>query len=211
MMTFEPTVFVVDDDEAVCRALRLLIKSAGMKAQTYSSAEQFLDAYKPSRPGCLLLDIQMPGMNGLALQEQLAQRKLKIPVIIITGHGDVPMAVRAMKLGAVDFIEKPFRDQALLDHIKRAIDQDAQDRHDQAELDQIKQRLGLLSRRERQVMDLVVTGKLNKVIAYELGITQKTVEFHRANVMRKMRVKSLAELVRLAVKAGAPESPPTEK
>lgn len=211
MMTFEPTVFVVDDDEAVCRALRLLIKSAGMNAQTYASAEQFLDGYKPSRPGCLLLDIQMPGMNGLALQEQLAQRKLKIPVIIITGHGDVPMAVRAMKLGAVDFIEKPFRDQALLDHIKRAIDQDAQDRRDQAELDQIEQRLGLLSRRERQVMDLVVTGKLNKVIAYKLGIAQKTVEFHRANVMRKMRVKSLAELVQLAVKAGAPESPPAEK
>jgi FixJ family two-component response regulator len=201
MNTSETTIFVVDDDEAVRRSLRLLVESVGLNTQTYSTAEDFMNAYDPAQSGCLLLDIRMPGMSGLELQSKLAAEGINIPIIIITGHGDVPMAVEAVKAGAFDFIEKPFRDQVLLDDIRKAIEIDAQTRRKQAERDDIMARIALLTPREREVMDLLVIGKSNKGIAYELGISQKTVDFHRAHVLEKMGVDSVVQLVRLSPQA----------
>jgi len=197
MTQSEPTVFVVDDDSAVLNGLRLLIKSVGMNVETYLSAQEFLDSYDPAKPGCLVLDIRMPTMSGLELQEMLQKKKMGIPVIIVTGYGDVPVAVQAMKNGAVDFIEKPFSDQVLLDRIQNSIAEDIQARQKEAERKELEARLVLLTPRERQVMELVTAGKLNKVIASELGLSQKTVEFHRNHIMEKMKVDSVAELVRL--------------
>lgn len=197
-MQADPTVFVVDDDAAVRESLCWLVESAGLNAESYATAQAFLDAYDPRQPGCLVLDVRMPGLSGLDLQEQLAAQGIMLPVIIITGHGEVPMAVRAMKGGAIDFIEKPFSDQLLLDRAREAIAQDAQNRVEQARRAEVAARLALLTPREREVMEMVVSGKANKQVGANLGISQKTVEAHRAQVMRKTRADSLAELVQLA-------------
>jgi RNA polymerase sigma factor (sigma-70 family) len=202
-METDPTVFVVDDDAAVRESLQWLIKTAGLNVECYGTAQEFLDVYDKSRPGCLVLDVRMPGLSGLDLQEQLGALGMTLPVIIITGHGEVPLAVRAMKGGAIDFLEKPFSDQLLLDRIREAIAKDEQDRQEQARRAQAAERLALLTPREREVMAMVVDGKANKQIAASLQISQKTVEAHRAQVMRKMEAGSVAELVRLAQAAGA--------
>ena len=202
-MEIDPTVYVVDNDRAVRDGLRMLIKSVGLNVETYASAREFLDAFDRTRSGCLVLDVRMPGMSGLELQETLQQRKINLPVIMISGHGDVPMAVQAVKMGAIDFIEKPFRDQVLLERIQMALLKDTQNRLHQHQIDALNARLAHLTQRERQVMDLVVAGKANKMIAYDLGIKQKTVEFHRARVMEKMKARSVPELVKMAAKIDA--------
>jgi len=196
-----PIVFIVDDDEAVRGSLRMLMRSVGLQAQALGSAPEFLEAYDRRQPGCLVLDVRMPGMSGLELQQQLNQRGATIPVIFISGHADVPMAVEAMQHGAFDFLQKPFRDQELLDRVQRALAHDAQSR---ASLDagaQIRERIESLTPRERQVMQLVTHGKANKVVGAELGVSQRTVEIHRAHVMEKMHARSLAELVRMVLDA----------
>lgn len=194
-----PTVFVVDDDDAVRSSLRLLLKSVGLAAVTFGSAQEFLAAYDPAQPGCLVLDVRMPGLSGLELQQQLNLRGAVIPVIFITGHGDIPMAVEAMKHGAFDFLQKPFRDQDLLDRVQRALAQDASNRAELRQKDHIRSRLESLTPREREVLRLVTTGKANKVMAAELGVSQRTVEIHRARVMEKMGASSLAQLVRMVM------------
>jgi len=199
MSKSEPIIFIVDDDEAVQQSLSMLVETVGLNAQSYGRAEDFLDAYDPAQAGCLLLDVRMPGMSGLKLQSKLAAEGINIP-IIITGHGDVPLAVQAIKAGAIDFIEKPFRDQVLLDNIQKAIELDVQTRREQAEQADVEAKIALLTPREREVMDLLVLGKFNKVIAYELGISQKTVDFHRAHILEKMGVGSVVELLRLTQK-----------
>jgi two-component system response regulator FixJ len=198
----KPTVFVVDDDSAVRDALRFLMRSVGLTVEAFSSAAEFLDAYRDDRAGCLVLDIRMPGMTGLELQDKLIERRSILPIIFITGHGDVPMAVEAMQAGAMDFIQKPFRDQDLLDRIHQAIDKDAKTRQSLGELAAIRTRLASLTPREREVMDLVVHGKANKVIAGDLDLSQRTVEIHRARVMEKMEASSLAHLVRMVLEVG---------
>ena len=198
----EPIIFIVDDDEAVQQSLSMLVEAVGLKSKTYNRAEDFLDAYDPAQAGCLLLDIRMPGMSGLGLQSKLAAEGINIPIIVITGHGDVPMAVEAVKAGAIDFVEKPFRDQVLLDSIQKAIELDEQNRHKQSERTDVETRIALLTPREREVMDLLVLGKSNKVIAYDLGISQKTVDFHRAHTLEKMEVGSVVELLLSMQKVG---------
>jgi len=197
-----PTVFIVDDDPSVRKALKRLIESVGLEVETLTSAQEFSDQEQPDKPSCLVLDVRMPGLSGLDLQDELAARGLNMPIIFITGHGNIPMGVRAMKAGAVDFIEKPFDDQALLDAIHQAIEQDRKARLEQAKIKEILRRVGLLTHRERQVFALVVTGIFNKQIAFELGTSEKTIKVHRARIMQKMQAKSLADLVRLAEKAG---------
>lgn len=193
----EPTVFIVDDDQEVREAIELLMGSVGLSAASYCSAQDYLDQFDPERSGCLVLDIRMKGMSGLDLQQRLTQMPVHPPVIIVTGHGDVPMAVRAVKAGAVDFIEKPFNDQVLLDAVHRAFEQDANNRGQASRLADIQERLGRLTPREREIMDQVVAGKRNKVIAADLGISQSTVEAHRARVMEKTEAHSLSELMRM--------------
>ncbi|MCG8405699.1 MAG: response regulator transcription factor [Phycisphaerales bacterium] len=200
MIDSEPVVFVVDDDPAMRESVRWLIESVSLKAETYDSAQAFLAHFQPSQWGCLVLDVRMPGMGGLELQEKLAEQNSCLPIIIVTGHGDVPMAVRAMKTGAVDFIEKPFSDQGLLDRIQQAISLHRKLLEDAKQRADINKRIKLLSPREHDVMSMVVVGKSNKVIAAALGLSPKTIEVHRARVMEKMQVKSLPELVRLHVK-----------
>jgi RNA polymerase sigma factor (sigma-70 family) len=196
------TVLVVDDDNAVRDSLKWLIESVGLSALLFASADEMLNSDALQHAGCILLDVRMPGISGLELQERLNARGVTTPVIVITGHGDVPMAVRAMKAGAMDFIEKPFSDQLLLDEIYRALEKDAQSRKS-AEMDaRILERFELLSPRERTVMAMVVEGMSNKAVAAELGLSQKTVEVHRARVMTKLRADSLAQLVRFAVQLG---------
>ena len=199
-MGTEPTVFVVDDDEAVRKAMVLLLHSVDMKVETYASAEGFLEGYQASRPGCLVLDVRMPGTSGLALQDMLAARGIDIPIIFITGHGDVPTSVRAMRAHALDFLEKPFNDQDLLDRINEAIERDARTRGERAETAEIAARIGSLTRREREIMQLLVDGKSSKVMAGELNISEKTVQIHRARVMEKMQARSVAALVRMVLK-----------
>jgi two-component system, LuxR family, response regulator FixJ len=201
-MSREETVFVVDDDQAMRSSLQWLIESTGMHVETYPSAQAFLDAYYPGRAGCLLLDVRMPGMSGLELQAYLAKREHRIPVIIITGHGDVSMAVKAMKNGAVDFIEKPFDDEALIFSIRNALQHDEKQRALRAQRADIAARMAELTPREYEVMSMVTDGKSNKEIATALGVSAKTVEVHRARVMDKMRADSLAELVRMVLIAG---------
>ena len=203
---FEPTVFVVDDDEAVRESLRWLVDSVGMAVETYGSAQEFLARVGVDRPGCLVLDVRMPGMSGLELQQELAARKVELPIIMITGYADVPTAVRALTRGALDFIEKPFSRQLLLDRIRRAVVIDANGRRAQADRADVAARVATLTPREREVMQMVVAGRTNKVMAMNLGICEKTIEVHRAHVMRKMKVESLAELVRLAalLESGTP-------
>lgn len=197
--TVASTVFVVDDDQAMRNSLKWLIESVGMRVELFGSADDFLSSYYPGRSGCVLLDVRMPGMSGLDLQEYLSEHDIGIPVIIITGHGDVPMAVRAMKAGAVDFIEKPFNDEALLDAIRIALVQDQRQRDRHAERAEVTARFAQLTPREAEVMAMVTDGRSNKEIANALGVSAKTVEAHRARVMEKMMAGSLAELVRMAV------------
>jgi two-component system, LuxR family, response regulator FixJ len=199
MKTLVPTVYIVDDDEAVRSSLRLLIRSVGLQAQAFVSAMDFLASYDPRHPGCLLLDVRMPGMSGLELQQELNRRGATIPVVFITGHGDVPMAVAAMQQGAFDFLQKPFRDQDLLDRVQRGMARDAESRGRLAAHAEILARLATLTPRETEVMRLVTSGKANKVVGGELGVSQRTVEIHRAHVMEKMRAGSLAELVRMVL------------
>ncbi|MGA7980803.1 MAG: response regulator transcription factor [Chromatiaceae bacterium] len=200
-MTGERTVFVVDDDQAMRTSLKWLIESVGMRVKTFGSANEFLGTYYPGQAGCLLLDVRMPGMSGLELQAYLARQEIQLPVVIITGHGDVSMAVQAMKSGAVDFIEKPFDDEDLLRSIRNALDFGEKQRLLQAERAEIAARLAELTPREHEVMDMVTEGRSNKEIAAALGVSAKTVEAHRARVMDKMRADSLAELVRMALLA----------
>ncbi len=194
-----PTVFVVDDDEAVRNSLRFLLKSVGLPTQTLSSATEFLAAYQPVQPGCLVLDVRMPAMSGLELQQQLNLRGATLPVIFITGHGDIPMAVEAMQHGAFDFLQKPFRDQDLIDRIQKALAKDAKTRAALKEHERIRHRIESLTPREREVLALMTQGKPNKVMAVDLGVSQRTVEIHRARVMEKTGVSSLAQLVRMAM------------
>jgi two-component system, LuxR family, response regulator FixJ len=202
MMKDKPsTVFVVDDDDAVRTSLRLLLKSVGLPVETYASAQEFLDAYDADRAGCLVLDIRMPGMSGLELQQKLNELHAIVPIVFITGHGDVPMAVEAMQHGAVDFIQKPFRDQDLIDRINQALEKDRENRDGLRERDAIRRRIGQLTPREREVLELVTKGKANKVIAGDLDVSQRTVEIHRARVMEKMGASSLAHLVRMVIEA----------
>jgi len=198
-VTLEITVFVVDDDQAVRDSLALLVQSVGLEVETFASAKDFLDAYRPDRRGCLITDIRMPGMSGLELQEQLYSDGYHIPVIVLTGFGDVPAAVRALKGGAVDFVEKPFNPQALLDLVQQAIVLDAEIREQAAHQARLAERMALLTPREQEVMALVVAGKANKVIAIDLSISERTVELHRARIMKKMRARSLAQLMRMVL------------
>ncbi len=192
-----PWVFVVDDDQAMRSSLQWLIESVGMQVRTFSSADEFLTAYQPHWSGCLLLDVRMPGMSGLELQAHLMQTDIRLPVIIITGHGDVTMAVKAMKAGAVDFIEKPFNDDDLLISIRNALQYDEKQRTLRTHCNEIAARLTSLTPREYEVMTMVTAGQSNKEIAASLGVSAKTIEVHRARVMDKMQANSLAELVRL--------------
>ncbi len=196
-----PTVFIVDDDAAIRFAMQALMDSVNIVHEIFGSADEFLEKVSEQRPGCLVLDIRMPGLGGLELQEELIKRESTLPIIFITGHGDVPMAVEAMQKGAVDFIQKPFRDQELLDRIREALATDEERREAQQQHAEVATRLDRLTNREREVFDLVVTGKPNKVIAYELGVSQRTVEIHRARVMEKMQARSLADLVKMHMTA----------
>ena len=196
-----PTVYVVDDDPAMRSSLRWLIESVGLAVRTCGSAREFLATYRDSEPGCLVLDVRMPGMSGLDLQAELARQHINIPILIITGYAEVPLAVRAMKAGAFDFIEKPFSDQTLLDRIRAAVARDEVARRRRAAREQVQARMRLLTQRERDVLERVVTGKSNKVIAAELNLSMKTVEVHRAHVMEKLQADSLADLIRLALLA----------
>src|SRR5437899_3041651 len=197
MKEAEPTVFVVDDDADLRESLGWLFESAGLRVKSYSTAQEFLTDYKPEEPGCLLLDVRMPGLSGLDLQEELRRRGVPPPIIIMTGHARVPMAVRALKGGAIDFIQKPFSDQELLERIRQAIDLDRGTRQMRTEAAKFAALLTHLTPREREVMGLVIAGKPNKIIAADLGISPKTVEIHRGRVMEKLKVESGAELVRL--------------
>ena len=209
--TKEPTVYIVEDDDAVRDSLQLLLESVGMPVATFPRADAFLDAYHADMAGCLVLDIRMPGINGMELQRKLNTQHSTLPIIFVTGHGDVPMAVEAMQQGAVDFIQKPYREQELLDNIQQAMEMDAEHRQQLQEQHKIQERIDALTPREAEVMELMVEGKANKAIAFDLDISQRTVEIHRARVMDKMDAKSLAQLVRkvMAVRSGSSESPQT--
>ncbi|MBI1368001.1 MAG: response regulator [Planctomycetes bacterium] len=200
-VTPDTIVYVVDDDHAMRESLAYLITSHGLHVETFASAETFLDHYKEGRHACLVLDVRMPGMSGLELQKLLAERQSKLPVILLTAHGDVPMAVKAMRAGAFDFVEKPGNGHMLLERILRALEQSRQAQADKQRVETVQAAIEELSRRERQVMDLVVAGKLNKQIAAELGISIKTVEVHRARMMAKMKAENLADLVRMVLDA----------
>lgn len=200
-MPSSPTVFLIDDDPSVRRALARLIKSAGYQVQTFVSAREFLDRTPETQPACLVLDVRLPGLSGIDLQHELQRSNLILPIIFITGHGDIPMTVKAMKAGAVDFLSKPVRDTDLLRAIEQALARAVRDRAQLDETKDIQSRVEKLTPREREVMGLVVKGWLNKQIAFELGIVEKTIKVHRARVMQKMEVDSVAELARLAERA----------
>lgn len=195
----QPTVYIVDDDQATRKSLRWLVETLGVPVQTFHCAVSFLDAYDPSQPGCLVLDVMMPGMSGLDLQRELRSRGIDIPVIVLTGYGDVPTAVRALKNGAVEFLEKPFNDDVLLDQIRKALALDSRRRRQRVARDEVYERMSRLTPRENEILMLVVEGLSSKEIAAKLEVSFKTVEAHRAKVMRKMEAESVAQLVRLVV------------
>src|SRR6185369_10251072 len=188
----DPVVFVVDDDPSVRRSTERLLRSAGLKVQTFSSAREFLSSHRSEGPACLVLDVRMPGLSGMDLQKELAQSGIRIPIIFITGHGDIPMSVRAMKAGAVEFLTKPFRSRSLLDAVRAAIERDRSAYKARSETIELRQRYDQLTPREREVMALVVAGQLNKQVASELSTTERTIKFHRAHIMEKMGAESLA-------------------
>jgi FixJ family two-component response regulator len=206
MTPADATVFVVDDDTSVRTALKRLIQSVGFQVETFDSAQAFLEHGSHDGPACLILDVRMPEMSGIELQQQLTRVGLGMPIVFITGHGNIPMSVKAMKAGALDFIEKPFEDQKLIDAINLAIKKNKKFRTEQAEINDLQRRVDSLTPREHEVFILVVSGMLNKQIAFDLGMSEKTVKVHRARVMDKMKAKSLADLVRMAEKAGQFES-----
>jgi FixJ family two-component response regulator len=201
-------VFVIDDDPSVRKALGRLLKAAGFRVEALASAEEFLGRSLPDVPACVILDVQLPGLDGLDLQRSLAERDVGLPIVFITGHGDIPMTVRAMKAGAVDFLPKPFHARDLLEAVRQALARHAQARQRGAHQADLLQRAASLSAREREVMDLVVGGLLNKQVGHRLGVTEKTVKAHRAQVMRKMRADSLAQLVRMAEHLNVPSLQP---
>ncbi len=207
-MSSEPTVFVVDDDSEVRETLKWLVESVGLKIETFASAQDFLNAYDPKRPGCLVTDVRMPGMSGIELQAKLMAAEVTLPIIVVSGYADVPTAVRSMKGGAIDFVEKPFNEQMMLERIQLSILEDARLRQKRAQGERARARLKSLTPRERQVMDLVILGRSNKQIARELDISPKTVEVHRSNVMAKMKAQSLAELVTIAERTTSPTGKP---
>ena len=202
MTEAEPTVFIVDDDLSVRRSTERLIRAAGLKVQTFTSASEFLKNPRPEGPACLVLDVRMPGLSGMDLQRELTQCGIHIPIIFITAHGDVPLTVRAMKAGAVEFLIKPFRSRTLLDAVISAIERDRSAHRQRSETDDLRQRYEQLTPREREVMPLVAAGLLNKQVAGELATTERTIKFHRAHIMQKMGAESLADLVRMVEKLG---------
>ncbi|MDO9214478.1 MAG: response regulator transcription factor [Methylococcales bacterium] len=207
MTTSKPTVFIVDDDASVLKAVARLLRSAGFKNALFSSAQQFLDEHDSNASGCLVLDVAMPKMNGLALQQTLAAQNSELPIIFLTGNGDIPMSVRAIKQGAVDFLTKPVNDSDLISAIQNAIETNQTTRQARSKLHELQQRLATLTPREREVLSHVVSGKKNKQIALELGTVEKTIKVHRAHLMAKLQVRSLAELVKMSERLGIISSP----
>ena len=195
----QPSVFIIDDEEPIRSALTLLMESVGLKAESFASAQEYLDQFDASKSGCIILDVRMPGIGGLDLQARLTAEKIHPPIIIITGHGDVPMAVRAVTAGAVDFIEKPFNNQSMLDSVHRAIELDAVQRGESSRLQDIEAHYNSLTPREKEVLQYVIEGKRNKVIAFDMNISQSTVEAHRSKVMEKMTASTLSDLMRMAL------------
>ena len=203
-----PVVFVVDDDPIVCTSMKRLIRTLGLEVQTFNTAQEFLRAKRPNAPGCLVLDVRLPDLSGLDLQQELAKARIDLPIIFVTGHADIPMSVRAMKAGAVEFLTKPFREQDLLEAIQHGIAQDRETRERRAAISELQQRLDSLTPREHEVFPLVVSGLPNKQIADQLGASEKTIKVHRGQLMRKMEAESLADLVRMSerLKINSPKS-----